>query len=219
MKSVFKYLIHLNYVNTILLVILALLTVFLQNIYSFQVYITTFLTGIILIMLLLSPILRFKSIIYGENKVLFLTPKPYSSILIGYLLSELVFFIIYFLGFSICLYSLHGKIAYLAYLNNLSSFDNDFTNYAMFVLINTSSIWLLSMSIGVLSVILSGKSIFEKINFSSIKIIVCFAIIQSISLIVILLMKTIVPSYFVKCVLSTYILYLSYRKLREIDIC
>lgn len=218
MKSVFRYLVHLNYVNTILLVMVALITVFLQNIYSFQIYITAFLTGIILVMLLLSPVLRFKNIVFGESKILFLTPKPYSSILIGYLLSELIFFIIYFLGFSVCLFSLHDKITYLSYLNNLSSFNDNFISYCMFIFINTSAIWLLSMSIGVISVILSGNHILEKINFLSIKIIVCFAIIQCISFIAILLMKTIVPSYFIKCILSIYILYLSYRKMLTIDI-
>lgn len=218
MKHIFKYLFQLNYFNAMLLVLVSLITIFLQNIYPFQTYITAIFLCVTFVMMLISPVFRFKNLIYGENRILFLTPKPYSSILSGYLLSEFLIFIIYYLGISFCLFSLQNKIGVLSYFTNLSNLDNDFVKYTFFIFIKVSSVWLLFVSIGVISVILSKKYIFDKMNFTYVKVIVFFMIIQGVSVILTLLLEIILPVFFIRCVLSIYILHLSYRKILGIDI-
>ncbi len=218
MKVICKYLLGSYYANTLVLAGLSVATIFLHKIYPFEIYITIFLVATMLIVLLLSPILRFKGIVFGENRVLFLTPKPYLSILTGYLLSEFIIFLTYFLSISICLFSLHGKVSFIDSFSSISVLSNSFTSYSCYILIHIFEVWLLFTTAGILSVVLTRKNITKKNKFLSVKIFMYFVIIQFISIIVVALVGFITPKIFTRCIISAYIFYLAYRKITDVDI-
>ncbi|KMT21323.1 hypothetical protein [Clostridium cylindrosporum] len=218
MKKVFRYLLDLNYANTLGLVSLSLLTILLHEVMSFGNYITAFLVAVMTILALLSPILRFKSIMFGRSRILFLTPKPYSSIINGYLLSELVVFITYYIGITICLFSLNGQVHSLNYFFNLGDNNANFLLCSFYTFINIFDIWFSFIAVGMISVILCRKYTSKKIRFLSMRIFICFVVIQFINIVAIELVGIIMLKVITRIIISLYIIYLSYRKIKTVDI-
>lgn len=218
MKSVFKYLLDLNYTNTVVLVALALITILLQAILPFGVYVTAFLTGIMLMVVLLSPLIRFKSIIFGRSRILFITPKSNSTILKGYLLSEVVIFITYYIGIVLCLFSLKGQVNTLNYFFDIYEICTGFLSYSIYIFIKIIDVWFSFTAVGMLSIVLSRKSVSKKIRFLSVKIFIRFVILQFITILIVELVGVIMFRSLTRMVISIYIIYLAYRNMKSLDI-
>lgn len=218
MKSVFKYLLDLNYANTVVFVALSLITILLQAILPFGVYLTTFLAGVMLVLVLLSPIIRFKSVVFGRSRILFLTPKPYSDILKGYLLCEFIIFLTYYVGITLCLFSLKGQANALNYFLDIHEVCTGFLSYSLYIFIKIIDIWFSFTAVGMLSVILSRKSVSKKIRFLSIKIFIRFVVVQFITILIVELVGAIMFKSSTRIVISIYIIYLAYRNMKSLDI-
>ncbi|MEG0371426.1 MAG: hypothetical protein RR515_03955 [Clostridium sp.] len=217
MNKVFRYLVDLNYSNVLMLTFLSLITMFLQPIIPIAKYISAFLVSIMIILALLSPVLRFKSIIFGRSRILFLTPKPYGYIIRGYIFSEIIIFITFFIGIIAGLYSLEGQVSLFGYLLNKGIVNQPLPYYSIWLFIKMADIWFSFLTTGILSVVFS-KVYFDRVRFVSIKIFIAFVAIQFLNILIVEILCVLMIETLIRLIISIYTLSLAYRKIKNIDI-
>ncbi|MEF9952623.1 MAG: hypothetical protein RR838_08505 [Clostridium sp.] len=201
----------------LLVALLGVLSIFLQSIFHYGKYITAFLVMIIVIIGVLSPILRFKNLLFGKCRILFLTPKKYGYIIRGYIYSEITIFATLFTAIAVCLYSLEGEVYLVEYFMYSNSISPSLPFYSLWLFIRTVDIWFNFVAVGVLSVVFS-KLYLEKFRFAIIKVFIIFTSIQFFNIIIVEILKAIMNETATRLIISIYALYLAYRKLKNIDI-
>lgn len=218
MKSIVKHLMNINYPNTVILVSVSLIALVIHSIIPINKHIISFLIVLMFIVMIFSPIARFKSIIFGRNRVLFLTPNSYKTIFIGYLISEVLIFITYSIGIGICSMDFYGQESFLNQILGINIYSMGLSKYLMYIFIKMFDIWFFFTSVGIISVVLSRKNIIKKIKFVSIKIFINFIIIIFILLFVTVIIDNLVIAMIIRFLVSVYMLYISYKKILNLDI-
>ncbi|MEF9933810.1 MAG: hypothetical protein RSA01_03420 [Clostridium sp.] len=211
------YFLNQSFMMNILLALLAVLSIFLHPIFHYGQYITAFLVTLIVIIGLIAPILRFKSLMFGRSRIIFLTPKKYGYIIRGFIYSEIAIFATLFLGIAVCLYSIDGKVLLVEYFMYSNSIYPSLPYYSTWLFIRTVDIWFNFLAVGILSVVFS-KIYLERLRFVLIKIFLIFSSMQFLSIVIVEILNVIMNETVTRMIISLYAIYLAYRKLQKTDI-